>query len=73
MVVIKHPKLEKSHSGVKASRAPLMSEAEARRKEKPQELATKNMQALLEETSEQRLRPQLMTLRLTIKQRQEVT
>ena len=29
-----------------------MSEAEARRKEKPQELATKKMQAVLEETSE---------------------
>ena len=30
-----------------------MSEAEARRKEKPQELATKKMQAVTEETCEQ--------------------
>ena len=37
---IKHPRHEKALSGVKASRARLLSEAEARRKEKPQELAT---------------------------------
>ena len=50
-MVIKHPRHEKAQSGVKASKACLMSEAKARTKEKPQELATKNMQALLEETS----------------------
>ena len=43
---------EEALSGVEASKACLMSEAEARRKEKPQELATKKMQAVLEETSE---------------------
>ena len=36
----KHPRHEKALSGVKASKARLMSEAEARRKEKLQELAT---------------------------------
>ena len=39
-------------SSVKASKACLLSEAEARRKEKPQELATKKMQALTEEMRE---------------------
>ena len=48
---IKHPRHEKVLSGVKASKSRLMSEAEARRKKKPQELATKKMQAVLEETS----------------------
>ena len=46
---IKHPRLEEALSDVKASEAPLFSEAEARRKEKPQELATKKMQAVPEE------------------------
>ena len=36
----------------KTSKARLLSEAEARRKEKPQELATKKMQALTEESFE---------------------
>ena len=36
--------------GVKASNARLLSEAEARRKDKPQELAAKKMQAVTEET-----------------------
>ena len=36
---IKHPRHEEALSGVKASKARLMSEAEARRKEEPQELA----------------------------------
>ena len=49
---IKHPKHEKALSDVKASEAPLFSEAEARRKEKPQELATKKMQAVTEEMRE---------------------
>ena len=49
---IKHPRREKALSGVKASRARLLSEAEARRKEKPQELATKKMQAVTEERCE---------------------
>ena len=47
---IKHPRHEEASSGEKASKARLMSEAEARRKEKPQELATKKMQAATEET-----------------------
>ena len=38
---IKHPSHEEALSGVKASKACLLSEAEARRKEKPLELATK--------------------------------
>ena len=42
---IKHPSHEEALSRVKASKARLLSEAEARRKEKPQELATKKMQA----------------------------
>ena len=37
---------------MKASKARLLSEEEARRKEKPQELATKKMQAVTEETCE---------------------
>ena len=49
---IKHPRHEEALSDVKASKARLMSEAEARRKEKPQELATKKMQAVLKETSQ---------------------
>ena len=49
---IKHPRHEEAFSGVKASKAPLLSEAEARRKDKPQELATKKMQAVTEETCE---------------------
>ena len=49
---IKHPRQEEVLSGVKASKARLLSEAEARRKEKPQELATKKMQAVTEEMRE---------------------
>ena len=49
---IKHPRHEEALSGVKASKARLLSEAEARRKEKPQELATKKMQAVTDETCE---------------------
>ena len=49
---IKHPRHEEALSGVKTSKARLLSEAEARRKEKPQELATKKMQAVTEETCE---------------------
>ena len=45
---IKHPRHEEALSGVKASKARLLSEAEACRKEKPQELATKKMQAVTE-------------------------
>ena len=44
MADIKHPRLEEASSGVKAS--------EARRKEKPQELATKKIQAITEGMSE---------------------
>ena len=49
---IKHPRHEETLSGVKASKARLLSEAEARRKDKPQELATKKMQAVTEEICE---------------------
>ena len=49
---IKHPRHEEALSGVKASKARLLSDAEARREEKPQELATKKMQAVTEETCE---------------------
>ena len=49
---IKHPRHEEALSGVKASKAHLLSEAEARRK-KTQELATKKMQAVTEDTCEQ--------------------
>ena len=49
---IKHPRHEEALSGVKASKTRLLSEAEARRKDKPQELATKKMQAVTEETCE---------------------
>ena len=52
MADIKHPRHEEALSGVKASKARLLSEAEARRKDKPQELTTKKMQALTEETRE---------------------
>ena len=52
---IKHPRQEEALSGVKASKARLLSEAEVRRKEKPQELATKKMQAVTEETCEMEL------------------
>ena len=49
---IKQPRHEEALSGVKASKACLLSEAEARRKDKPQELATKKRQAVTEETCE---------------------
>ena len=49
---IKHPRHEEALSGVKASKARLLSEAEARRKDKPQELAAKKMQAVTVETRE---------------------
>ena len=49
---IKHPKHKQPLSIVNASKARLLSEAEARRKEKPQELATKKMQALTEKKRE---------------------
>ena len=52
MADIKHPRHEEALSGVKASKARLLSEAEACRKDKPQELATKKMQAATEETCE---------------------
>ena len=49
---IKHPRHEEALSCVKASKARLLSEAQARRKDKPQELATKKMQAVTEEIRE---------------------
>ena len=49
---IKHPRHEEALSGVEAGKARLLSEAEARRKDKPQELATKKMQVATEETCE---------------------
>ena len=52
MADIKHPRHEEALSGVKASKARLLSEAEARRKDKPQELVAKKMQAVTEEARE---------------------
>ena len=49
---IKHARHEEALSGLKASKARLLSEAEERRKDKPQQLATKKMQAVIEETCE---------------------
>ena len=49
MADIKHLGHEEALSGVKASKALVLSEAEVRRKEKQQELATKMMQAVTEE------------------------
>ena len=49
---IKHPRHEEALSGVKASKSRLLSEAETRRKDKPQELAAKKMQVVTEETRE---------------------
>ena len=45
---VKHPRHEQALSIVKAIKARLLKEAEARRKEKTQELATKKMQAVTE-------------------------
>ena len=42
----KHPRHDKALSGIKATKARLMSEAEAKKKEKPQELAPKKLQAV---------------------------
>ena len=53
MADIKHPRHEEALSGVKISQARLLSEAETRRKEKPQELTTKKMQAVTDEIREQ--------------------
>ena len=52
MADIKHLRHEEALSGVKASKACLLSEVEVRRKEKPQELATKKMQAVTKEIRE---------------------
>ena len=52
MADIKHPRHEEALSGLKASKARLLSEAEACRKEKPQELTTKTTQAVTEEIRE---------------------
>ena len=49
---IKHPRHGEALSGVKASKARLLSEAKARRKDKPQELAAKKMQAVTEKARE---------------------
>ena len=49
---IKHPRHELILLGVKTSKTRLISEVEARSKEKPHKLATKKTQAVLEETSE---------------------
>ena len=49
---IKHPSHEEALSGLKASKARPISEAEAHIKEKPQELATKKLQAVTEERCE---------------------
>ena len=52
MADIKHSRLEEALWGVKGSKAHLLSETEARMKEKPQELETKKMQAVTEEIRE---------------------
>ena len=52
MAYIKHPRHEEALLGVKTSKPCLLSEAEARRNEKPQELATKKMLAVIEEMRE---------------------
>ena len=52
MADINHPRHEEALSGVKASKVCLLSGAKARRKQKPQELATKKMQAVTEEMRE---------------------
>ena len=57
MADIKHPSHEEALSGLKASKACPISEAEAHIKEKPQELATKKLQAVTEERCE----PELVT------------
>ena len=49
---IKYPRHKEALSGVKNSKVCLLSEAEARRNEKPQELASKKMQAVTEELHE---------------------
>ena len=50
MVDVKHSGYEEASSGVKASKARLMSQAESRRKKKLQLLARKKMQAVVEKT-----------------------
>ena len=52
VAAIKHSRHEETLSGLKASKACLLSEAEASRKEKPQELTTKKMQTVTEEIRE---------------------
>ena len=52
MADIKHRRHEEALSGAKASKARLLSEMEAHRKGKPQELATKRMQAVIKEMRE---------------------
>ena len=52
VAAVKHPRHEEALLGVKASKARLLSEAKARRREKPQELATKKMQVVMEEIRE---------------------
>ena len=49
---IKHPRHEEVLSGVKASKVCSLNEAEARRKEKPQEVATKKKQSVTKEIRE---------------------
>ena len=50
VAVIKHPRHEEALLGVKASKARLLSDVEARRKKKPQE-ATKKLQAVTEKNA----------------------
>ena len=69
---IKHSRHEEAILRVKASKARLMSEAETRRKDKPQELATKKMQVVVEETSGTKPETAATILRLTMKQQQEI-
>ena len=72
MADIKHPRHEEALSGVKASKTRLLTEVEARRKEKPQELATKKMQAITEEMREPDSVTATLTSRSTIGQPREM-
>ena len=62
----KHPRHEEALSGVKASKAHLMSEAKARRKEKPQEYATKGAAVEKKKHPERNRRPQHQILPRTL-------
>ena len=72
MAHIKHSRHEEALSGIEASRARLKSEAEARRKEKQLDMATKKMQSVLEETSETKPETAAQVLKIDFKAGQEM-